>query len=274
MMLKVLFHIANLIHPSYRSMQGHFIPIHAANSATTQLGDQHPGGRLTLVFPPLTMPTSPPLGVAMLKGYIERELPQWQVTVIDLNIILFKFLFEGFRQGDIHLTAQMHQEMGGDTQALLSAADAFNGQSPESFYDNPQTYDFHAGIFIRFTDIFTKILHQECAHWEQTGQISPMLDLLVQKIVESKPDILGVSMIFNEQLPIGAMLGRYTRQQLGVKTFFGGSCFTEGVEAFMHNFPNAADAIVSVGIPGVILTVLRHNRRCPGMMQAYISRLG
>ena len=55
--------------------------------------------RLTLVFPPLTMPTSPQLGVAMLKGFIEREMPKWQVTVLDLNIWLFRFLLGGLQRG-------------------------------------------------------------------------------------------------------------------------------------------------------------------------------
>ncbi len=52
-------------------------------------------------------------------------------------------------------------------------------------------------------------------------------------------------MIFSEQLPIGAMLGRYAREQIGRKVFFGGSCFTEGVEHFMQWYPHAADVIVT-----------------------------
>jgi radical SAM superfamily enzyme YgiQ (UPF0313 family) len=72
-----------------------------------------------------------------------------------------------------------------------------------------------------------------------------MLNALWQQIEATQPHMLGVSMIFSEQLPIGAMLGRKARQQAHLKTFFGGSSFTEGVEAFMLNYPHAADAIVS-----------------------------
>lgn len=204
-----------------------------------------PPRRLTLIFPPLTMPTSPPLGVAMLKGYIERELGQWQVTVLDLNIWLFRFLLGGLSRGEIHLTEQMHAKMGGNTEALLTAAKVFSGQDDDSFYDNPGRYDQIAGIFLRFTEIFTEILHDECAHWEKTGTSSTVLDELLRQIRDTRPDILGVSMIFSQQLPLGAMLGRYARERWGIKVFFGGSCFTEGVEAFMENFPGAADAIVT-----------------------------
>jgi hypothetical protein len=33
--------------------------------------------KAVVVFPPLTMPTSPPPGAALLKGFVERELPEW-----------------------------------------------------------------------------------------------------------------------------------------------------------------------------------------------------
>ena len=227
-------------------MQNSSVPIQFLSSRKdSSLFERSSGGRLTLVFPPLTMPTSPPLGAAMLKGYIEREMPQWQVTVLDLNIWLFRYLFNGLKNGEIHLTPVMHQEMGGDTEALLKAAESFNGEADTAFYENPALYDRYASIFMNFTEIFTRLLHQECAQWELLGTLSPMLDLLVKEVTASQPDILGVSMIFSQQLPIGAMLGRYARQTLGVKTFFGGSCFTEGVEAFIQTYPQAADAIVS-----------------------------
>ena len=218
--------------------------------------------RLTLVFPPLTMPTSPPLGVAMLKGFIEREMPQWQVTVVDLNIWLFHFLLGGLQRGEIQLTPAMHQRMGGDTALLLQAATAFMGGNDEAFYQRPQHYDQFGGVFLRFTEIFTEMLHAECKHWEETGQKSVLLDAMLGRIEATQPEMLGISMIFSEQLPIGAMLGRYARQQWGRKVFFGGSCFTEGVEAFLKWYPQAADAIVS-GDGELPLRALLHNEGVP-----------
>lgn len=218
--------------------------------------------RLTLVFPPLTMPTSPPLGVAMLKGFIEREMPQWQVTVVDLNIWLFHYLLGGLQRGEIQLTPAMHQRMGGDTALLLQAATAFMGGNDEGFYQRPQHYDQFGGVFLRFTEIFTEMLHEECKQWEETGQKSVLLNAMLARIEVTQPEMLGISMIFSEQLPIGAMLGRYARQQWGRKVFFGGSCFTEGVEAFLKWYPQAADAIVS-GDGELPLRALLHNEGLP-----------
>ncbi len=207
----------------------------------TELGTH----RMTLVFPPMTMPTSPPLGVAMLKGFIERELPQWQLTVLDLNVWLFRFLLGGIARGEIHLTPDMHARMGADTSALMHAAKTFSGGDDSAFYEQPQLYDLYGRVFIHFTDVFVEILTAECAHWERTGEMSVMLQALVEQVLRSEPEVMGVSMIFSQQLPIGAMLGRFMREQHHVKVFFGGSCFTEGVEHFMRWYPKAADVIVT-----------------------------
>jgi anaerobic magnesium-protoporphyrin IX monomethyl ester cyclase len=201
--------------------------------------------RITLVFPPMTMPTSPPLGVAMLKGFVERELPQWQVTVIDLNVWLFRFLLGGIARGEIHLTPAMHERMGADSRVLLQAAQAFTGGNDAAFYEQPQAYDLYGRVFIQFTDVFAEILTAECAEWERTGELSVMLQALVDQVLQTQPEVVGVSMIFSQQLPIGAMLGRFMREQRQMKVFFGGSCFTEGVEHFMRWYPNAADVIVT-----------------------------
>ena len=55
--------------------------------------------KIVVVFPPLTMPTSPPLGAAMLKGFVERELPDWRVKVLDLNLWTFDRLFGALPRG-------------------------------------------------------------------------------------------------------------------------------------------------------------------------------
>ena len=41
------------------------------------------------------LPTSPPLGVAMLKGYIERQLPDWDVKILDLNLFVLNKIMSG-----------------------------------------------------------------------------------------------------------------------------------------------------------------------------------
>lgn len=201
--------------------------------------------RLTLVFPPLTMPTSPPLGVAMLKGYIERELDDWQVTVLDLNLWLYRFLVQAIGCGEIQFTDRMKERLQGDAATFLAAVNVFTGRNDEQFYRQPAQYDRYGELFLRFTQVFVEILHQECDRWEKTGQGSVMLDALLAQIQATQPDMVGLSMIFSEQLPIGAMLGRTIRQKWKRKVFMGGSCFTEGVQSFLQWYPQSCDAVVS-----------------------------
>ena len=61
--------------------------------------------KVVIVFPPLTMPTSPPLGAAMLKGFVERELPEWRVKVLDLNLWTFNRLFAALASGSLQLNS-------------------------------------------------------------------------------------------------------------------------------------------------------------------------
>ena len=57
-----------------------------------------------VVFPPLNMPTSPPLGAAMLKGFVERELPNWRVKILDLNLWTFERFFSALECGQFQIS--------------------------------------------------------------------------------------------------------------------------------------------------------------------------
>src|SRR5437879_4119043 len=74
-------------------------------------------------------------------------------------------------------------------------------------------------------------------------------DLIVQEfldvILAEKPDAVGFSMIFSEQLPIGALLGKLLRTQHGLPVVFGGSCFADTAEHFLRWYPESADVIVA-----------------------------
>ena len=76
---------------------------------------------------------------------------------------------------------------------------------------------------------------------------TPRLTLVFPPLTVPTSLPLGVAIPkgYIEQLPIGAMLGRYVLEQLGLKVYFGGSRFTEGVEHFMQWYPQAAHVVVT-----------------------------
>src|SRR5258708_7100329 len=101
-----------------------------------------------IVFPPFNTPTSPPLGAAMLKGFVERELPGWQVKIFDLNLWLFDRLLGALEKGQFWLDAQAFPEGYQATLDLLGAADAFRGKNNEAFFDRPDLYNRYGEIFL------------------------------------------------------------------------------------------------------------------------------
>ncbi len=51
--------------------------------------------RLLLLFPPLSPPTAPPLGIAQLKASVQTRVPTWEVRRHDANLDLFNRTLDG-----------------------------------------------------------------------------------------------------------------------------------------------------------------------------------
>ncbi|QJP08115.1 B12-binding domain-containing radical SAM protein [Pseudomonas multiresinivorans] len=200
--------------------------------------------KLLLIYPPMTTPTSPPLGAPMLKGYIERELPNWEVKVLDLNIWCYERVFEMLRSGFIRIPDEYLPGGQSALASLLEVPDFFRGKTARDFYADPAAYDQYGELLLGITHIMSTQLGNEANSIHQGAGLSPLLAEAFKLILEEKADCYGFSMIFNQQLPVGAALGRLLRQETTSKVFFGGSCFTAGAEDFLRWYPHSADVIV------------------------------
>ena len=127
----------------------------------------HPPKRLLLLFPPLSMPTSPPLGLALLAGWLRRELPDCEVLTLDLNLWLVRRLVDGVSSGLIAPTQEITSAVGADAAMLGRAAAAFRGENNAAFYSNHALYDRYGDIFLRFIEVWGDVLEKECAAWER-----------------------------------------------------------------------------------------------------------
>jgi hypothetical protein len=200
---------------------------------------------LVLIFPPLTISTSPPLGIAMLKGYVERQLPDWEVKLLDLNLWFLNKLMSGLESGTIQLGDEVYTKIGASKDQILQAAKVMRGVNNDIMLSRPDIYEQCGGVFSRLIEFATKMLGEDCAEWERSQVFPPLLKDFVGQILALKPSCVGISMIFSEQLPIGAALGRFLRQQAKLKVFMGGSCLIDGAVPFMKWYPEAADVIVA-----------------------------
>lgn len=200
---------------------------------------------LVLVFPPITISTSPPLGIAMLKGYVERQLPDWDVKLLDLNLWFLNNILPDLETGASKFSEKIFAQIGASREELLQAAKVMRGVDNDIMLTRPDIYEHCGGVFSRFIEFTTKMLAADCAEWERSQQLTPMLKDCIGQILALKPTVVGVSMIFSEQLPVGAALGRFLRQQAKLKVFMGGSCLIDGAVHFMKWYPEAADVIVA-----------------------------
>jgi anaerobic magnesium-protoporphyrin IX monomethyl ester cyclase len=231
-----------------------------------------PKKRLVLVFPPITMPSSPPLGLAMLKAYLGRELPSWEVVLLDLNLWFFRRLVSGMASGQIRLSDDLQRRIGTNAATMQEAAALFSGsavgQSPHFFGGSPEQYDRAADTFLNLIEVFTSILHDECAEAERGGTMSPLLAEMQAEINARHPDVVGFSVLFSVQAPLVALLGRGQRQQYGRNVLVGGGCLSEeGATHFLSAYPAAADALIVSDGEGPLKAFLEggNPREIPGI---------
>jgi hypothetical protein len=183
----------------------------------------------------------------MLKGFVERQLPDWQVQVLDLNLWAFGRIFQMLEAGNVRLDARQFTEgHPAAREALLNAAAAFRGRDDgATFQSEPGLYERYAGLFLRFTEAFSNVFGAYCASCSPDKPLPPLLQEMVDHVLAQSPDCVGFSMIFTEQLALGALLGRLLRQRYGLKVLMGGSCFAETAEHFLRWYPESADVVVA-----------------------------
>jgi anaerobic magnesium-protoporphyrin IX monomethyl ester cyclase len=130
---------------------------------------------LVLVFPPVTISTSPPLGLAMLKGYIERQLPEWDVKLLDLNLWVLNKFFAGIEAGTDKLSDSIYVQLGASREKLLEAVRVMRGKDNDIMLTQPDLYEKCGEIFARFCQFSTKMFEKDCAEFERTQKFPPGL---------------------------------------------------------------------------------------------------
>ena len=155
---------------------------------------------LVLIFPPVTVSTSPPLGIAMLKGYVERKLPDWEVKLLDLNLWVLNEIVSGLESGTSKIPDKVFAQIGSTKEQFLQATRVFRGLDNDILYTRPDIYEKCGQVFSRFVEFTTKKLAADCAEYERTQKLPPMLQDCFKEILALKPDCVGISMIFSERL--------------------------------------------------------------------------
>jgi len=152
--------------------------------------------RMVLVFPPRASATYVPLGIASLASYIESAVPGAWVRLMDLNLNVWLWMAEAEDQGrDFIDFVRGNQGRFTDPCQTLAA---------KSIWDR---------IRNRVT-----ALGRQAETFLDTGEIPPELGLLLDSQIRSiqadAPDLVGISVLFPEQVPFAAALARSLKQAM------------------------------------------------------------
>jgi anaerobic magnesium-protoporphyrin IX monomethyl ester cyclase len=157
--------------------------------------------RSSLVFPPIASPTYVPFGLALLKTQFYRQLDHTSDLIrVDANLEFWKLLSSQLTGGDLLL-------------------DFLRQPSPQ-FYQ-PETYQ-------RYSRIWDKIRHQagvllqHAKGFLEKGAPNESLDHILErtacKVLENDPELIGISVLFLDQLVFALALGRYLKDRDRQKT--------------------------------------------------------
>ncbi len=155
--------------------------------------------RAVLVFPPKAGATYVPLGIASLAPYIESRVPDTDVRLIDLNIALW------------HLLA-LDEPEGHD---LLAFTQGKAGQ----FTDHGQTR-YYKQVWDRLRRRMTHLGEQAGLYLETGEADREFLSILgsqVDKILSFEAGLVGISVLFPEQVSFAAALARAVKHTLDIK---------------------------------------------------------
>jgi radical SAM superfamily enzyme YgiQ (UPF0313 family) len=152
--------------------------------------------RAVFVFPPRASATYVPLGIASLASYIESAVPGASVRLKDLNLALWLWTAENDSQG----------------RDFIDFVRGTQGR----FTDTGQTLAAKS-IWDRLRQRVTA-LGRQAETFLATGELFPDLGLLLDSQIRSiqgdDPELVGISVLFPEQIPFAAALARALKQSM------------------------------------------------------------
>ena len=183
------------------------------------------GLAMVLAFVPFERPVVP-ISPAVLKAYVERHSAH-HVTAMDLNARFFQALRKA-------LAERLTPFELADTKGFLAACD-FLSSNREGFTD-PVAYQQAAASYLQQITSVTGLFSRQCMRVRQfDGPIPWHARAMARALVAHNPAVVGLSAMFDAQLPMVHALARAVRSVApDVKVVLGGSGFSKlGIEGLL-----------------------------------------
>lgn len=182
-----------------------------------------------LVFPPQIVPTSAPLGIALLKSYIETTSKE-KIKNIDLNLYFYNNVINNYLEEKFNL--YNNKEKNQRSIGLIRKSTEIFKNSKDFF--NPEIYNPCANEFLYlFENVFNAnkpLLNKFISNKED---ISDALSPLTKEIIKEKPDIIGFSVLTIEQVYYTLAIAKKLKQEFSTKIIIGGAAVRLFPEKFL-----------------------------------------
>ena len=180
--------------------------------------------KLALIATPHSHPTCPPLGPAVLSSYLQQKLPEATLSIFDLSLDYYLRSFDKIKKGNFGIRLYKWDEKRTATQLEEAVAFLRNWQPEPS---NLQEYHHWATIFLSFENVYNAFM-AEMAEKALTGQSIPgkienFFNELIQPVLATKPDLIGFSILYQQQFVFAALLAKLIKKQSQAKIVVGGA---------------------------------------------------
>ncbi len=180
--------------------------------------------KLALIASPHTHPTCPPLGPAVLSAYLQKQLPDANVSLFDLSLDYYLSSFENIKEGVLGIRLYTWDEKT-TARHLEQAVSFLKNWQPD--HSDLKEYHHWATIFLSFENIFNAFM-AEMAEKALLGQSIPkkietFFEDLIQPVLAVNPDLVGFSVLYQQQVVFAALLAKLIKKQSKAKIVAGGA---------------------------------------------------
>ena len=169
-------------------------------------------------------PTSPPLGPAILLGYLKKNLPDIEAKTFDLNLLYYEKVLDCLREGVFKIRLYNWDEE--TTARRIGQALAFLRQGIKEKFDL-RSYHHSATVFLSLEDNFNAFISEMTRRYLVGLSIPDRVEIflkdLLRPVLDYGPDLVGFSVLFSSQMVFALLMATLVKEKMGSKVFMGGA---------------------------------------------------
>ncbi len=169
-------------------------------------------------------PTSPPLGPAILLGYLKKNLPDIEARAFDLNLLYYKKVLDCLARGVFKIRLYNWDEE--TTARRVEQAVLFMRHGIRDGFDL-RLYHHSATVFLSLEDNFNAFMSEMVRRYLVGLSIPDRVEVfirdLIRPVIDYGPDLVGLSVLFSSQMVFALLMAILIKREIGSKVFMGGA---------------------------------------------------